>query len=67
MRISWEEAGCLHMGNMGKSPLWKGKARVYARPGPLFDCDVCMDRVGDMLVVGDPEMVARIARLGRLR
>jgi hypothetical protein len=54
--------------NVSYSPAWKGKAKAYARQCPSVGSDApYMAFCGDMLVIGDPELVARVARLSRPR
>jgi hypothetical protein len=63
MPITCDDESLMHLSNFRT---WKGKAKAYAKPSPWVGIDPPhMDFVGDMVVVGDPEIVARIARLGR--
>jgi hypothetical protein len=64
-QITCEEANLLHVGS---SSGWKGRARAYVKPYPLLGNDPpSMDFVGEILVVGDPEFIRRIAELSRQR
>jgi hypothetical protein len=66
--ISWDEAAYLCLGQVGKSAPWKGRARAYLRPHSRVDSDTPHTKVvGNILVVGDPDLVARIAKLKKPR
>jgi hypothetical protein len=63
--ITWDEAGHVYA---GRPSGWKGRARAYAEPYPLFGSDPqYVEFAGDIMIVGDPDFVRRIAELSRLR